>query len=102
MTTRGGRVLLIRVFNLGFVDVLRVQGRTLDIDDLLRGIDWKGRKPLVIPILLQVEENRIYQCSVNREIKTKKQDGGRLTAGAWLLAVNGNSPSSIETSCTLV
>ena len=61
MTTTRGRVLLIGFFDLGLVDVLGVQGRTFDIDDLLRGVDWKGRKPLVIPILLQVEENRIYQ-----------------------------------------
>ena len=61
MTTRRGRVLLVRVLNLGLVDILGVQGRTFDIDDLLRGVDWKGRKPLVIPILLPVEENRIYQ-----------------------------------------
>ena len=60
MTTRRGRVLLVGFFDLGLVDVLGVQGRTFDIDDLLRGVDWKGRKPLVIPILLQVEENRIY------------------------------------------
>ena len=61
MTTRRGRVLLVGFFDLSLVDVLGVQGRTFDIDDLLRGVDWKGRKPLVIPILLQVEENRIYQ-----------------------------------------
>ena len=43
MTTRRGRVLLVGFFDLGLVDVLGVQGRTLDIGDLLRGVDWKGR-----------------------------------------------------------
>ena len=58
MTTRRGRVLLVGFFDLGLVDVLRVQGRTFDIDDLLRGVDRKRRKPLVLSVLLQVEEKQ--------------------------------------------
>ena len=95
-------VLLVRILDLGFIDVLGVQSRTFNIGDLLRGVDWKGRQPFVIPVLLQVEEKGIHQWNMIREMKTKTQEGRRLTTGAWLLAVNGNSPSSIETSCTLV
>ena len=58
MTTRRGRVLLIGLFDLGLVDVFRVQGRTFDIGDLLRGVDRKRRKPLVLSVLLQVEEKQ--------------------------------------------
>ena len=81
MTTRGGRVLLIRVLNLGLVDVLGVQGRTLDIDGLLRGVDWKRRKPLVIPIFLQVEEKGIRQSNVIGEIKPRRKKSGGLPQG---------------------
>ena len=78
MTTRGCRVLFIRVLGFSFVDVLRIQSHTLDIGDLLRGVDWKGRQPFVLPILLQVEKKGIRQSNVIREIKPRRKKSGDL------------------------